>query len=60
MTFTLAVLKEVLRCHTLVPIVTRMFVGDEDELMGHKIPKGTMVVTHLEVGCLACLKQSSC
>jgi len=48
MTFTLAVLKEVLRCHTLVPIVTRMFVGDEDELMGRKIPKGTMVVTHLE------------
>mmetsp|Transcript_26506 Transcript_26506/g.67408 ORF Transcript_26506/g.67408 Transcript_26506/m.67408 type:complete len:518 (-) Transcript_26506:88-1641(-) len=42
MIYTLAVLKEALRKYSVVPVVTRKLAAD-DELHGHKLPKGTMI-----------------
>lgn len=42
MVYTLAVLKEALRKYSVVPVVTRTLAAD-DELLGHKVPKGTMI-----------------
>lgn len=47
MTYTLSVLKEALRKYSVVPVVTRVCAQD-DELLGHKIPKGTMVACSLK------------
>lgn len=48
MIYTLSVLKEALRKYSVVPVVTRNLVED-DELMGHKVPAGTMIVCNLQV-----------
>ncbi|MEW5302059.1 MAG: hypothetical protein WDW36_004869 [Sanguina aurantia] len=47
MTYTLSVLKEALRKYSVVPVVTRTVAAD-DELLGHKIPRGTMVACNLQ------------
>jgi cytochrome P450 len=41
-------LVQVLRKYSVVPVVTRTLTCD-DELMGHTIPKGTMVACHIQV-----------
>ena len=48
MTYTLSVLKEALRKYSVVPVVTRVLAKD-DELLGHKVPAGTMVACLLQV-----------
>jgi cytochrome P450 len=45
--YTEAVLRESLRCYTLVPVVTREAIAD-DELGGYAIPKGSKIVVALE------------
>ncbi|KAJ9506750.1 hypothetical protein QJQ45_013291 [Haematococcus lacustris] len=55
MTYTLAVLKEALRKYSVVPVVTRTLAAD-DELHGHKLPRGTMVACILQ-GPRNCLGQ---
>ena len=47
MDYTLAVLKETLRLHTVVPVVTRTCVKD-DVLGGYAIPRGATIVLGLE------------
>ena len=47
MDFTLAVLKETLRLHTVVPVVTRTCVKD-DVLGGYAVPRGATIVLGLE------------
>lgn len=46
MTYTLSVLKEALRKYSVVPVVTRVLAKD-DELLGHKVPAGTMIACML-------------
>jgi hypothetical protein len=48
MTYTLSVLKEALRKYSVVPVVTRTLATD-DELLGHKVPAGTMIACVLQV-----------
>lgn len=48
MLYTLAVLKEALRKYSVVPVVTRQLAAD-DELLGHKLPRGIMVACILQV-----------
>ncbi len=40
--------QESLRKYSVVPVVTRNLVAD-DELGGHKLPKGTWIVCHIQV-----------
>nr|QKY15332.1 cytochrome P450 (CYP746A1) [Polytomella parva] len=47
MTYTFSVLKEALRRYSVVPVVTRRLAVD-DELLGHKVPKGTMVICNVQ------------
>lgn len=47
MTWTLAVLKETLRKYNVVPVVARI-ASEDDEILGHRIPAGTMVTLHLQ------------
>ncbi|GAX81794.1 hypothetical protein CEUSTIGMA_g9222.t1 [Chlamydomonas eustigma] len=47
MSYTLSVLKEALRKYSVVPVVTRTLAKD-DELLGHKVPAGTMVACVLQ------------
>jgi len=47
MDYTAAVLKEALRKYSVVPVVTRTLAVD-DELMGHAVPAGTMIVCNLQ------------
>jgi len=49
MTYTLSVLREALRKYSVVPVVTRVLAKD-DELLGHKVPAGTMISCMLQ-GC---------
>lgn len=51
MQYTLSTLKESLRKYTVVPVVTRRVGIEEDELCGHRVPKGTMIVLSLQVQC---------
>ena len=53
MIFTLSVLKETLRKYSVVPVVTRELVVD-DELLGHKVPRGTMIVCVMQVCAVCC------
>ena len=48
MTYSLSVLKEALRKYSVVPVVTRTLAKD-DELLGHKVPAGTMIACVLQV-----------
>lgn len=48
MQYTLSVLKEALRKYSVVPVVTRTLAKD-DELLGHKVPAGTMVACVIKV-----------
>jgi len=48
MVYTLSVLKEALRKYSVVPVVTRTLAKD-DELLGHKVPAGTMVACVIKV-----------
>ncbi len=47
MQYTLSSLKESLRKYTVVPVVVRG-TNRDDELCGYAIPKGTLVVMHLQ------------
>ncbi|EFN52051.1 hypothetical protein CHLNCDRAFT_139264 [Chlorella variabilis] len=47
MEYTLATLKESLRKYSVVPVVTRNLV-QEDELLGHKLPRGSWLIVHLQ------------
>jgi len=47
MNYTLSVLKEALRKYSVVPVVTRVLTQD-DELLGHNVPKGTMIACILQ------------
>lgn len=47
MTYTLSVLKEALRKYSVVPTVTRVLAKD-DELLGYKVPAGTMIACMLQ------------
>ena len=63
MTYTLSVLKEALRKYSVVPVVTRTLAKD-DELLGHKVPAGTMVACMLQVSRsthgIACMGSHAC
>ncbi|KAI3426077.1 hypothetical protein D9Q98_008045 [Chlorella vulgaris] len=47
MEYTLAALKESLRKYSVVPVVTRNLV-QEDELLGHQLPRGSWLIVHLQ------------
>lgn len=47
MKWTLSCLKESLRKYSVVPVVTRDLVA-EDELCGHRLPAGSWIICHLE------------
>ena len=47
MELTLACLKESLRKYSVVPVITRNLV-DDDELCGHKIPAGSWIIMHVQ------------
>jgi len=44
MAFSLAVLKESLRKYSVVPVVVRVALKDDEDLCGHRIPAGTRVM----------------
>lgn len=46
--YTLSVLKEALRRYSVVPVVTRLPREDDEMLPGVVVPRGTMVVCHLQ------------
>lgn len=46
--YTLSVLKEALRRYSVVPVVTRLPREDDEVLPGVVLPRGTMVVCHLQ------------
>ena len=48
MDYTHSVLKEALRKYSVVPVVTRK-LSQDDELLGHKLPKGTMIACIIQV-----------
>ncbi len=48
MTYTLSTLKESLRKYSVVPVVTRVLAKDDD-LLGHRVPAGTMVACLIKV-----------
>ncbi|PRW33867.1 Cytochrome P450 [Chlorella sorokiniana] len=47
MEYTHSVLKEALRKYSVVPVVTRNLNSD-DELLGHRIPKGSWLIIHVQ------------
>jgi cytochrome P450 len=46
--YTLSVLKEALRRYSVVPVVTRLPREDDEMVPGVVVPRGTMVVCHLQ------------